>query len=287
MAIANYFLEGGGILLVLYGIREVFRDIFHPTASGSLSDWVGRLASRLMRHTRMRPAVGPVSLVAVILCWVVLLATGFALIYCGILPREIAGANGGYGFPQDFLRSLYFSLGAFDTFQTFNLTPQTNWLRLVISIEGLIGISMITASVSWLVLLYPALARSRLFARRVTSLVEAGRRSRHSLVEELGAPLLMELSDGILQFRLDVILFPILLNFYSTNEESTVANALPEVYCIAQEALASANTYSTEIAGQRLEIALEDLSDVLARRVLGMAEKNVPRVFAAYQERER
>ena len=47
------------------------------------------------------------------------------------------------------------------------LKPETNWLRLVISLEGLIGISMITASVSWTVLLYPALARSRQFARRI------------------------------------------------------------------------------------------------------------------------
>ena len=42
-------LEFGGTLLVVFGLREVFRDIFHPTASGSLSDFVGRLASLLMR----------------------------------------------------------------------------------------------------------------------------------------------------------------------------------------------------------------------------------------------
>jgi hypothetical protein len=280
-------LECGGALLVLFGIREVFRDIFHPTASGNLSDWIGSMASRLMRHTRFRPAVGPISLVTVILCWIVLLATGFALIYCGILPKEIGGSDaGGHGFAENFLRSLYFSLGAFDTFQTFNLSPQTNWLRLVISVEGLIGISMITASVSWLVLLYPALARTRLFARRVSSLVQAAQRARLSLVEELGAPLLVDLSDGVLQFRLDVILFPILLNFYSTNEESTVANTLPQLYCIAQEALTGATTNSAEIAGKRLQIALEDLSQVLAQRVLHIHEKDVPRIFAAYQKRE-
>ncbi|HEX6772592.1 MAG TPA: hypothetical protein VF126_11245 [Acidobacteriaceae bacterium] len=288
MTIASILLEGGGTLLVLFGIREVFRDIFHPTASGSLSDVVGRIASRLMQHTRLRPAVGPLSLVTVIVCWVILLATGFALIYCGILPREIAGSDGGgHGFPENFVRSLYFSLGAFDTFQTFNLAPQTNWPRLVISIEGLIGISMITASVSWLVLLYPALTRSRLFARRVSSLIEAGRRAHYDLVEELGAPFLMDLAKDVLQFRLDVILFPILLNFYSSNETSTVANVLPELHQIASQALAEGTTYSVEIAGRWLQVALEDLSEVLARRVLGIADREVPRVFAAYQERER
>jgi uncharacterized membrane protein len=285
--IVTILLECGGALLVVLGLREVFRDIFHPTASGSLSDFVGRLASMLMRHTRLRPAVGPLSLVTVILCWVILLAVGFALIYCGILPREIAGpAAESHSFAQNFLRSLYFSLGAFDTFQTFNLSPQTNWLRLVISIEGLIGISMITASVSWLVLLYPALARMRLFGRRVSSLVEAERRARLSLVRELGAPLLIELAEGVLQFRLDVILFPILLNFYSSHEGSTIANVLPDLQRIATEALSAEKTSSIAVAGQWLQVTLEDLSRVLAERVLGMEAVDTAQVFTAFRQRE-
>jgi hypothetical protein len=31
-------LEVSGVLVVLFGLREVFRDIFHPTRSGSLRD---------------------------------------------------------------------------------------------------------------------------------------------------------------------------------------------------------------------------------------------------------
>ncbi len=285
--IITILLECGGTLLVVVGLREVFRDIFHPTASGSLSDFVGRFVSLLMRHTSLRSAVGPVSLVIVILCWVILLAVGFALIYCGILPREIAGPAGeSHSFAQNFLRSLYFSLGAFDTFQTFNLSPQTNWLRLVISIEGLIGISMITASVSWLVLLYPALARTRLFARHVSSLMEAEKRAGLSLVQAIGAPLLTELAAGVLQFRLDVILFPILLNFYSSNEGSTVAYVLPDLQRIATEALLAEKTSSLAAAGQWLQVTLEDLSRVLAERVLGIEAAETARVFTAFRERE-
>jgi hypothetical protein len=65
-----------------------------------------------------------------------------------------------------------------------------------------------------------------------------------------------------------------------------VANTLPQLYCIAQEALTGATTNSAEIAGKRLQIALEDLSQVLAQRVLHIHEKDVPRIFAAYQKRE-
>lgn len=286
--ITTILLECGGTLLVLLGIREVFRDIFHPTVSGSLSDFVGRLMSLFLRHTRLRPAVGPLSLIIVILCWVILLATGFALIYCGILAREIAGAHGeSHSFAANILRSLYFSLGAFDTFQTFNLTPQTNWLRLVISIEGLIGISMITASVSWLVLLYPALARTRLFARRVSTLLEAEKRLRHSLAQELGEPFLMELAAGVLQFRLDVILFPILLNFYSPHEGSVIGNVLPDIHRIATDALSNSSPRSVAAAGTWLQVTLEDLAQVLAERILAMEAADVPQVFLAFRERER
>lgn len=217
----------------------------------------------------------------------ILLAVGFALIYCGILPREIAGPAGeSHSFAQNFLRSLYLSLGTFATFQTFDLSPQTNWLRLVISIEGLIGISMITASVSWLVLLYPALARTRLFARRVSSLMEAEKRARLTLVQALGAPLLTELAGGILQFRLDVILFPIMLNFYSANEGSTIANVLPDLQRIATEVLSEEASSSRAVAGQWLQVTLEDLSHVLARCVLGMEAVDPPQVFMAFRNRD-
>ena len=72
---------------------------------------------------------------------------------------------------------------------------------------------MITASVSWTLLLYPALARSRQFARRASVLLEVEYRSGLSIVRELGVPLLLELAQAALQYRSDIILFPVLLNF--------------------------------------------------------------------------
>ena len=183
-------LEVSGTLLVLFTVREIFHDIFHPTRSGSLSDFVGRIASLFMRHTRLRSSVGPLALVAVMLCWVVLLAIGFALLYTGLYPQEFISSAGevSHGFWMKFLRSLYFSLGSLGAFQTFDLNPRTAWLRLIVAIEGLVGISMITASVSWLVLLYPALARTRMLARRLFVLIEAEKMTSLSLVRELGVP---------------------------------------------------------------------------------------------------
>ena len=54
--------------------------------------------------------------------------------------------------------------GSLDTFETFDIEPRSGWLKLVIGVEELLGLAMITASVWWLVLLYPALSRNRSFA---------------------------------------------------------------------------------------------------------------------------
>ena len=55
-------LEFMGATLVLFTLRDVFHDIFHPTRSGSLSDFIGRLGSKFFLRTSLRPAIGPVSL---------------------------------------------------------------------------------------------------------------------------------------------------------------------------------------------------------------------------------
>ena len=285
--IIEIVFECAGTLVVLYGLSEVFRDIFHPTRSGTLSEYVGRLISALLRHTGLRPAVGPIALVTVILCWDALLVGGFALIYCGFPPEGVIGPPGtmAHALGPKYLESLYISLGAFDMFQTFNLWSQVDWLRMVIAVEGLIGISMITASVSWLVLLYPAYARSRQFGRRVSSLLEAEKRGAENMVQQFGAILLLELAERVLQFRLDVILFPILLHFYPTDESATVSNVLPDLVRLASEAKSSSHG-DCKLAGIQLQVALEALAQMLASR-MSMKPDNVLAVFEAFQQTEK
>lgn len=285
--LSEIVFECAGVLVVLYGLSEVFRDIFHPTQSGTLSEYVGRGISALLRHTRFRPAVGPISLVTVILCWDCLLVGGFALIYCGFPSETLIGPPGtmAHAVGPKYLESFYISLGAFDTFQTFNLWPQRDWLRLVIAVEGLIGISMITASVSWLVLLYPAYARSRHFGRRISSLLEAERRGGESIVQQFGAILPLDLAQGVLQFRLDVILFPILMYFYPTDESATVSHVLPELVRLSSDAATSEQS-NCRLAGIQLQVALEALAQVLATRVLSMNNDDLLEVFEAFRRAE-
>jgi hypothetical protein len=279
-------LEIGGSVLILYGLREVFRDIFHPSRSGTMSDYIGRSFSLLMRRTRFRPALGPLALITVVLCWVGLITVGFALIYCALLPTDMTAPQVEQtGFARNLLRSLYFSLGALDTFNTFDLSARSDWLKLVVAVEGLIGISMITASVSWLVLLYPAISRSRHFARRASALLQAESRCGLSIVREIGAPILLELSDRVLQFRLDVMLFPILLNFYPSDEGATVSHVLPEIHRLAIEAKSREGDGGTQLAGVQLEIALGFLAGIIAEEALRMKIDRVETTFLQFHQR--
>ena len=283
--------EIAGTLLVLFTLREVFRDIFHPTRSGNLSDAVGRGMSLLLRHTRLRPAAGPLALIAVLLAWILLLCIGFATIYLGLYPQDFS-TNAGLDslhWGSRVLHCLYFSMGALCTFQTFDLNPRTDWLRLIVAMQGLVGISMITASVSWLVLLYPALARQRATARWLTLATEAEERSGLSH-DEHDPMFLVMLEQSIVQARLDLVLFPILLHFYALTPAYTLSTALPTACRFAREAMREGQPVKVRLTGTKLLIALEDLAKTLSDRVLNEEDSSHPDVetiFRAYAERER
>ena len=281
-------LETAGTLITLLTLREVFRDIFHPARGGNLSDWIGRVCSTALRHTRYRSAVGPIALVAVLLSWVLLLALGFAVIYFGLYPKYfVTTSPESLALLSRVMHCLYFSFGALCTFGTFDLNPRTDWLRLIVAAEGLIGISMITASVSWLVLLYPALERQRYIARHVSLLEEAEKESGLSSITEFGAPFLQRLARELLQVRLDVWLFPISLYFYALQPEFTLAAALPKAQRFARNGLTVKDNSSVRLAATQLEISVRELGRTIAERVLHIdGETQTETVFRLLLERE-
>ena len=80
---------------------------------------------------------------------------------------------------------------------------------------------MITASVSWLVLIYPALERTRFLAKRAFVLARAAETSRLARVENEN--LIAAMADRVIQARIDLVLFPILMHFYPIDQNETLA----------------------------------------------------------------
>jgi hypothetical protein len=275
--ISTVLIEIAGVGVVLLTLRDVFHDIFHPTRSGSLSDFIGAVTSKGLRHTRFRPAVGPFALVTVIFSWVVFLTIGFALIYLPLLPGPIETSSATSSLADRILRSLSMSLGSLDTFQTFDMHFGPSWLKLVVAVEGLVGICLITASVSWLVLIYPALERTRFLARRTFVLVRAREISGLKRIEN--DSLLIDMADRVIQARIDLILFPILLNFFPSDASQTLAAAMPHLRRIANDGSDIGCSPQLRFAALQLNEALGDFSQMLSEHVLFTRTESVEDSF--------
>jgi hypothetical protein len=98
---------------------------------------------------------------------------------------------------------------------------------------------------------------------------------------------LTELVDDVIQFRTDVILFPILLNFYASDRDATIAFVLPDIHRLARRAADhERDTDPSYFAGVQLQIALEELARILAERVVDANPDDVSKVFEAFQQRD-
>lgn len=273
-----------GILIIAFAFTEIFQDLFHPTHSGSLSDWIGRTVFRIFRHwPRALSSAGPLTIVLVILCWALLQALGFALIYMAGYPDSFRLQNvDGAGASNSFLSMFYFSLQVMSTLGLGDIMPKTNWLRITVSLQALIGLALLTASVSSIVLIYPALGRMRLLARRTTILYRAAKETGIEIISGEVQILLSELATAVIQTRVDFIHFPIIYYFHSDHRRSSLASAFPRLIRFAEAGSDPSGPDRVRLTAATLRAALEDLAAVLDERFLHTQSNDPAVVFRAY-----
>ena len=275
---------GLGVFLVGFALQEVFRDLFHPTMTGTLSDYMGRAIFRLFRRSRSSLSLaGPLALIVVIVGWALLLGVGFALIYWSDFPdgfQSPAGSAPEAG--HAFWRMVSFSFEAMTTLGAADLIPKADWLRILMPFEALIGFALVTASVSWIVLLYPALARMRTLARRAWILARAERKTGVEFVSAGVEYLLEDLALAVVRTRVDFIHFPIIYYFHAEHRQSSLAEAVSHLARFAAIGSQPECPARVRVAAWTLRTALDDLASVLAKRFV-RAESNEPdAVFRAY-----
>ena len=275
-----------GVLIIAFAFTEIFQDLFHPTHTGSLSDWIGRTLFRIFRRwPRALSSAGPLTLVLVILCWALLQALGFALIYAAGYPgsfrlmnRENVGAGG------SFWTMFYFSMQVMTTLGLGDLIPKADWLRIVVSLQALIGLAILTASVSSIVLIYPALGRMRLLARRTTILNRAAKETGIEVISGASEGLLSDLANSVIQTRVDFIHFPVIYYFHSDHRRSSLASALPKLMRYAETGGDPDAPERVRLAAAALRAALEDLAALIEERYLRSTSSDTAAVFRAYAE---
>ncbi len=231
----------------------------------------------------MLTSAGPLAIVSVILCWAALITIGFALIFWGRFPAGFAHVSSeqrdAFG---RFWRVLYFSLASLTTLGSTEFSPQGSWIRIVTSFESLIGICLITASITWIVLIYPALGRMRTLARRASTLVRAEQQTGVELVSGHMATLFSDLAESVLRTRVDFIHFPLIYYFQADTEGSSLGHFLVQLEDLAGRAEDRERPEQIRLGAALLRISLDDLAEVLASKFVEAADARDARsVFEA------
>jgi hypothetical protein len=271
-----------GMIPIAVALRDIFHTLFHPTGTGAVSDRVQRAvwrASRLVARRR-RGAIalgGPLGYVAVIVTWGALLAGGWALIYWPQMPEGFQYASGltpseHAGFDD----AVYLSLVTIVTLGFGDISPAEDWLRIVTPLEGFVGFALLTAAISWVLAIYPAIARRQTLAQSIALLGE----ERLALHPRESARILDRLASELVAVRIDLELHPAAYYFHHPHEETSLPRLLPQLAGLARPDEADEDVLRA--ARGRLHDAVSDYARALGQRFLNLSGRDVDDVLAAY-----
>jgi hypothetical protein len=282
-------LLGAG--LILFALRDIFDTLFHPSGKGMLSRTLPRPLWRGVRrfgahYPVVREVCGPVTLLAVIASWTALLAVGWALIFWPHLPSEFAFNPGpGPSLPGGFVDALYLSLVTLTTLGFGDIAPTSGWLRVLVPLEAMIGFGLLTASLSWVVSLYPAFLRHRTLAHEISLVREAESETGIGIgqMDTLGAEqLLGDLTSQLVAVQADLIHFPISYYFRSSNERFELSAAVPWLLRLAEEGASEDCSPGVRMRASMLRSAIEDFSATVGSRFLDLPSAPTKKVLTAY-----
>lgn len=166
-----------GAALVLLVLSDLFLTLLHPGGRGRLNRAVMEGVWWLMRRPLLRRAAaltGPLGVASVVLLWLLLSILGWALVYLPFVPGAFSYAPDLEPRSRsDLLDAVYISTVTLATLGFGDIVPSTAWLRLMVPVQALTGFAVLTAAVTWMMQLYPALGRRRALAGRLSALRRA------------------------------------------------------------------------------------------------------------------
>lgn len=167
-----------GLALVAVVVRDVFHTLFHPIGHGSIAPQVMKFVWWFMRlfrsDRRVASLTGPLGIAFVVLTWVAFAILGWAMLYISQMPDGFAYSSElNPSERNDVFDPLYLSLVTIGTLGFGDIVPTSPLLRLLVPLEALFGFMLLTAAVSWVLQIYPALHRRRVLALQLSTLREA------------------------------------------------------------------------------------------------------------------
>lgn len=164
-----------GAALVLLVIADVFLTVLYARiGAGILSPQIARVTwwifSRLARwlrrwHDKVLSFCGPVILVNLLVAWAALLTLGAGLIIHPALGTSVTLTTGTT--PTDFISALYAGGSSMAIVRASDVTPDTGAYRLYFLFNSLLGASIISLTVTYLMQVYSALQRRNTLAYKL------------------------------------------------------------------------------------------------------------------------
>jgi hypothetical protein len=248
-----------GIGLIILAAQDLFHTIFHPAARGNVSDWIAHIVWRVCHAGNRIKIAGPIAFVMTVLFWGVSLVVGFALLYLPNLPSRFVFATGlNPEAHASFPGAVNLSLGTLITLST-GIYGNTMFLEFVMGIESLVGFGLLTASISWILSIYPVIEHRRSLAHQATLLHYSdahGTRTLDRIPDTEMVQILLGLTSQVTTHRNELMQFPIAYYFAGQDLVTTLPGILPYLADIADEN--SRRTGAAALAGASLGGAIDD-----------------------------
>jgi hypothetical protein len=284
--IPTVILSALGVLLVAGVLRDVFDTLFHEAGRAALSTVIMRSIWRAFRRIggRRRLALaGPTSIIAVVSSWAALLIVGWALILMPHMPDAFAFTTGARS--GRIVESLYLSLVTLTTVGFGDIAPAEGWLRIVGPLEALIGFALLTASVSWLLSIYPLLSRRRSLAYEIHLLTEAESDTGTALtsMEPWAAEsLYSELMSRLVSVERDMVTFPVAYYFTEPDSRFALPASMPSLLRLAEAGCGDEVPAPVRLRATMLREAIADFARTIAARFHGSSSEDTGDLLGDY-----
>jgi hypothetical protein len=225
--------------------------------------------------------------VLVVLTWVALVVVGFALIILPHMPDEYVFAVALR--PEDtggFFDALYFSLVSMTSLGYGDIVAESDVLRLLGPLETMIGLGILTASISWILSIYGVLADYRSVSHEIELLCDAERRTGVELAETEpaeAAHVLAGLTSKLVAARRDILHFPIAYYFHTRDRRYELSALLPRLVATAERCSAEGSPASVRLEAARLMAAIDDFMGAIDDEFLGGSSSSTADAIARYQ----
>jgi hypothetical protein len=271
--VADWLITGVGVVVVLVALRDIFHTLWHPSGRSGFSRQVMAAVWRAGRPRRggrrVSVLAGPLSMVVVVLAWVAFIVLGWTLVYWphlddGFFLSEGLRQTSRGGFPD----ALYLSMVTVATLGFGDIVPTDEWLRIAVPVQALLGFALLTAAVTWVLQIYPALTRRRALAIRL-SLLRRADAVRVLAGEDvpMAANLLEDIAGELVQARVDLTQYAETYYFRDGDASASLAATIGTAIDLARAAERSPRA-DLRFAGTLLDLALGDFARLVDEQFL-------------------